>query len=65
MCKNYSKTYGLNYKCLMPSNMYGPNDNYDLNNSHFFPALIRKIYEAKMNNKKKVKVWGIERITLC
>ena len=37
----------------MPSNMYGPNDNYDLNNSHFFPALIRKIYEAKMNNKKK------------
>ena len=58
MCKNYSKTYGLNYKCLMPSNMYGPNDNYDLNNSHFFPALIRKIYEAKMNNKKKVKVWG-------
>ena len=58
MCKNYNKTYGLNYKCLMPSNMYGPNDNYDLNNSHFFPALIRKIYEAKMNNKKKVKVWG-------
>ena len=58
MCKNYTKTYGLNYKCLMPSNMYGPNDNYDLNNSHFFPALIRKIYEAKMNNKKEVKVWG-------
>ena len=58
MCKNYSKTYGLNYKCLMPSNMYGPNDNYDLKNSHFFPALIKKIYEAKMNNKKKVKVWG-------
>ena len=58
MCKNYNKTYGLNYKCLMPSNMYGPNDNYDLNNSHFFPALLRKIYEAKMNNKKKVKVWG-------
>ena len=58
LCKNYSKTYGLNYKCLMPSNMYGPNDNYDLNNSHFFPALIRKIHEAKMNNKKKVKVWG-------
>ena len=58
MCKNYNKTYGLNYKCLMPSNMYGPNDNYDLNNSHFFPALIRKIYEAKMNNNKEVKVWG-------
>jgi len=58
MCKNYSKSFGINYKCLMPSNMYGPNDNYDLNNSHFFPALIRKIYEAKINNKKSVKVWG-------
>ena len=58
MCKNYSKSFGVNYKCLMPSNMYGPNDNYDLNNSHFFPALIRKIYEAKINNKKSVKVWG-------
>jgi GDP-L-fucose synthase len=58
MCKNYSKSYGLNYKCLMPSNMYGPNDNYDLQNSHFFPALIRKIYEAKIFNKKTVKVWG-------
>jgi len=40
MCKNYTKDYGLNYKCLMPSNMYGPNDNYNLQNSHFFPALI-------------------------
>jgi len=58
MCKNYSKSYNLNYKCLMPSNMYGPNDNYDLQNSHFFPALIRKIYEAKISNKKSVKVWG-------
>ena len=58
MCKNYSRSYGLNYKSLMPSNMYGPNDNYDLKNSHFFPALIRKIYEAKIYNKKIVKVWG-------
>ena len=58
MCKNYSKSFGVNYKCLMPSNMYGPNDNYDLKKSHFFPALIRKIYEAKINNKKSVKVWG-------
>ena len=58
MCKNYSRSYGLNYKSLMPSNMYGPNDNYDLRNSHFFPALIRKIYEAKINNKKIIKVWG-------
>jgi GDP-L-fucose synthase len=58
MCKNYTKDYGLNYKCLMPSNMYGPNDNYNLQNSHFFPALIRKIYEAKIFKKKEVKVWG-------
>ena len=58
MCKNYSKSFGVNYKCLMPSNMYGPNDNYNLKESHFFPALIRKIYEAKIKNKKSVKVWG-------
>ena len=58
MCNNYSKNYKLNYKCLMPSNMYGPNDNYDLQNSHFFAALIRKIHEAKTLKKKSVKVWG-------
>jgi GDP-L-fucose synthase len=58
MCENYNKSYGLNYRCLMPSNMYGLNDNYNLQNSHFFPALIRKIYEAKKFNKKKVVVWG-------
>ena len=58
MCKNYNRSFGLNYKCLMPSNMYGPNDNYDLKNSHFFPALIRKIYEAKNEKRKSVKVWG-------
>ena len=58
MCENYSLNYGLNYKCLMPTNLYGPNDNYDLQNSHFFPALIRKVYEAKLKKKKYVKVWG-------
>jgi len=58
MCANYSKNYNLNYKCLMPSNMYGPNDNYDPNNSHFFAALIKKIYEAKIYKKKLIKVWG-------
>lgn len=58
MCYNYSKNYKLNYKCLMPSNMYGPKDNYDLKNSHFFAALIRKIYEAKIKNKKRFIVWG-------
>tara|TARA_Y100001970_G_scaffold293656_1_gene442005 strand:- start:107 stop:1042 length:936 start_codon:yes stop_codon:yes gene_type:complete len=58
MCNSYSKNYKLNYKCLMPSNMYGPNDNYDLKNSHFFAALLRKIYEAKVSKKKEFKVWG-------
>ncbi len=57
MCNNYSKNFKLNYKCLMPSNMYGPNDNYHLKNSHFFAALIRKIYEAKISKKKSVTVW--------
>ena len=42
----------------MPSNLYGPNDNFDLNNSHVLPALIRKIYEAKLYSKKSVKIWG-------
>ena len=42
----------------MPTNMYGPNDNYNLNNSHFFPALIKKIYNAKIKKKKYVKIWG-------
>ena len=58
MCNNYSKNYNLNYFSLMPSNMYGPNDNYDLNSSHFFPALIKKVYYAVKNKKKSFKVWG-------
>jgi len=58
MCESYNFQYNLNYICLMPTNLYGPNDNYDLKNSHFFPALISKIYDAKMNNKKSIKIWG-------
>ena len=58
MCEYYSKKYRLNYKSFMPPNLYGPNDNYDLINSHFFPALIRKIHFAKINNKKKLIIWG-------
>ena len=53
MCEYYSKTYKINFKSLMPPNLYGPNDNYDLNDSHFYPALIRKIHEAKKKSKKK------------
>lgn len=58
MCGAFNKQYNTNYKCLMPSNLYGPNDNYNLNSSHFFAAAIRRIYEAKSNNKKKIKFWG-------
>ena len=58
MCANYSKNYNLNYKSLMPPNMYGPSDNYDLQNSHFYSALINKISEAKRLNKKYVVLWG-------
>ena len=58
MCDNYNKNYKLNYRSLMPSNMYGPNDNYNLKNSHFFSALIKKIYQAKISNKKTLTIWG-------
>ena len=58
MCINYSKNYNLNYKCFMPSNMYGPKDNYNLNTSHFFPALIKKVVNIKKKKLKSIKVWG-------
>ena len=58
MCKSYNYQYGTNYKCLMPANTYGPGDKYDRLNSHFFPAIIRKIYEAKKNKKKFITLWG-------
>ena len=58
MIENYNRQYKTKYLCLMPCNLYGPNDNYDLNNSHFLPALIRKIHEAKISNKDKVELWG-------
>lgn len=58
MCQFYSENYNLNYKTLMPSNLFGPNDNYDLKTSHFLPALIRKIYDAKIKKKKEIVLWG-------
>lgn len=58
LCESYNDQFNTNYICLMPSNLFGPNDNYDLQNSHFFPAIIRKLYEAKKKNKKEVKFWG-------
>ena len=58
MCESYNQQYGLNYISLMPTNLYGPNDNYDLENSHFYPALLSKIYKAKINNEKILEIWG-------
>ena len=58
MCESYNIQYGTNYKCLMPSNTYGPNDNYNLHNSHFFPALIKKIHDAKTKKINKIILWG-------
>ena len=58
MIESYNRQYNTNYLCLMPCNLFGPNDSYDLNNSHFLPALIRKIHEAKISNKDKVELWG-------
>lgn len=58
LCSSYNYQYKLNYKCLMPCNAYGINDNYNQNSSHFLPALIRKIITAIKNNDHKIKIWG-------
>jgi len=56
--RQYSKSYGIDYRSVMPTNLYGPGDNYHLENSHVIPALIRKFHEAKVNNEERVTVWG-------
>ena len=58
MCESYNIQYKTNYKCLMPTNTFGPNDNYDVLNSHFFPALIKKVHDLKLKNKKELILWG-------
>lgn len=58
MCQSYNQQYGTNFISVMPTNLYGIGDNYDTNNSHVLPALIRKIHDAKINNKKSVEIWG-------
>lgn len=58
LCENYRRQYGCDFISAMPTNLYGPNDNYDLNNSHVIPALIRKFHEAKKNSAPLVEVWG-------
>jgi GDP-L-fucose synthase len=58
MCDAYRDQYGCNFISVMPTNMYGPNDNYDLQNSHVLPALIRKFHEAKSKGLDQVEIWG-------
>lgn len=58
MCESYRKQYGCHFISVMPTNLYGPNDNYDLNNSHVLPAMIRKFHEAKIEGKPFVELWG-------
>ena len=58
LCESYNFQYNTNYKCLMPTNTFGPGDNYDLDNRHFLPALIKKIYFCKINKKKTLVLWG-------
>jgi GDP-L-fucose synthase len=58
MCESYNRQFGTNYISVMPTNLYGINDNFDLENSHVLPALIRKFHEAKRDNHSEVVVWG-------
>lgn len=58
MVENYARQYGCNFTSVMPTNLYGPNDNYDLKNSHVLPALIRKFHEAKVQDLPTVEIWG-------
>ena len=65
MCESYNRQYGsshgIDYRSVMPTNLYGPNDNYHPQNSHVLPALISKFHKAKMTNKKKIRIWGTGR----
>jgi GDP-L-fucose synthase len=61
LCENYYRQYGCNFFSVMPTNLYGINDNFDLQNSHVIPALIRKFHEAKINHSPKVALWGTGR----
>lgn len=58
MCQSFNEQYATNFISVMPTNLYGKNDNYDLNNSHVLPAMIKKFHEAKINNTLHVEIWG-------
>lgn len=62
MCESYNRQYGRDYRSLMPTNLYGPGDNYHAQNSHVIPALIRKFHEAKSNNLREVQIWGTGKV---
>ena len=59
LCQAYARQHGANFISVMPTNLYGPGDNFDLQTSHVLPALIRKVHEAKMRNRREVVIWGI------
>ncbi|MDR2137719.1 MAG: NAD-dependent epimerase/dehydratase family protein [Synergistaceae bacterium] len=58
LCQSYHRQYGSNFISVMPTNLYGPGDNFDLENSHVLPAMIRKFHEAKVNDAPSVRLWG-------
>jgi len=58
LCESYNRQYGRDYRCVMPTNLYGPRDNFHPENSHVIPALMRRFHEAKVNQDKEVVVWG-------
>lgn len=61
LCESYNRQYGVDYRSLMPTNLYGPGDNYNLENSHVIPALIRKMHEGKVQSNPEVSIWGTGR----
>src|SRR5574343_1521671 len=58
LCESYNRQHGRDYRSVMPTNLYGPGDNYHPENSHVLPAMIRKFHEAKLNNTPTVTIWG-------
>lgn len=62
LCESYNRQYGVDFRSVMPTNLYGPGDNYHAENSHVIPALIRRFHEAKINKLKEVRVWGTGRV---
>lgn len=58
LCESYNRQYGCDYRCVMPTNLYGPNDNFHPENSHVVPAMIRRFHDAKMSGESKVAIWG-------